>query len=270
MERTAGGANGRADRVRSSAASGATDGLLMMSVLLVDAHVEFRSQIRTALSESGMYQVVGEASTPGAAIDLARHLRPDVVVVDVDLPHLAGSDAIAHIRAEAPRARIVISARTDRDASAEDRRSTIDARDVDRMLELVREPHDDGDPAVAIALPNDPASVARARRFVRSWCRAWDESAIVESTLLVVSELVTNAITHGGGLSELRLRLTPDVLRIEVLDAGIGSPEVTASHDTDEGGRGLRIVTMISRGWGVDTGENGSKVIWSELARVAG
>jgi CheY-like chemotaxis protein len=242
----------------------------VFSVLLVGADAHFLLDVRSAVAESGRFKVVGEAATPKAAADLARELQPDVIVADIGLPQLAGSDVMTRIRAEAAHVRIVISARSDLDASSEVDPPGSHGREIVRLLELVGEPLATAGPAVVIALPNHPASVARARRFVRSWCQAWNESAIVEPTLLVVSELVTNAITHGGGLDELRLRLMPDALRVEVVDAGVGSPEIAESHETDEGGRGLRIVTSLSRAWGVENGENGTKVIWSEVARATG
>ncbi|MBV8430237.1 MAG: ATP-binding protein, partial [Solirubrobacterales bacterium] len=64
-----------------------------------------------------------------------------------------------------------------------------------------------------------------------------------ESARLVSSELVTNALLHGKGQIELRLRVLEDFLRIEVVDQGVDQAPAVRQEEADEsGGWGLRIV----------------------------
>lgn len=63
----------------------------MPSVLIVDDHAPFRCAIRILL-ERGGFRVVGEAGDGGAALDAVRHLAPDVVLLDIQLP---GDDGFA-------------------------------------------------------------------------------------------------------------------------------------------------------------------------------
>lgn len=66
------------------------------SILIVDDHPGFRASARRMLEASG-YEVVGEADTGAAAIAAARELRPDVVLLDVQLPDLDGFEVAARL-----------------------------------------------------------------------------------------------------------------------------------------------------------------------------
>jgi DNA-binding NarL/FixJ family response regulator len=66
------------------------------TVLVVDDHPGFRSRARRLLEAEG-YQVVGEAADGLTAVSEARRLRPDVVLLDVQLPDLDGFDVAARI-----------------------------------------------------------------------------------------------------------------------------------------------------------------------------
>lgn len=76
----------------------------------------------------------------------------------------------------------------------------------------------------------------------------WGLQDLVDTTELLVSELVTNALRHGHG--EIRLRLLLDrSLVCEVWDADLAQPRRRRARDTDEGGRGLQLVGLLSEGW---------------------
>jgi anti-sigma regulatory factor (Ser/Thr protein kinase) len=74
-----------------------------------------------------------------------------------------------------------------------------------------------------------------------------------EDAILMVSELVTNALRHGRG--EITLRITPaaDHLTVEVADEGDGEVAIAAAPGTG-GGWGLRIVEELADTWGTDSG----------------
>jgi two-component sensor histidine kinase len=74
----------------------------------------------------------------------------------------------------------------------------------------------------------------------------------VVDAMLVVSELVTNAVIHGEGEIELRVDREDRMLRGTVTDGGGGFEYDQGSRGTDGlGGRGLRIVAAVSQRWGI-------------------
>ncbi|MGW5094971.1 SpoIIE family protein phosphatase [Streptomyces nodosus] len=112
-------------------------------------------------------------------------------------------------------------------------------------------------------LPREPRSVGRAREYARGQLLAWDLEPLVDTTELLVSELVTNALRYGEG--EIRLRLLLDrTLVCEVWDSGLVQPRRRRARDTDEGGRGLQLVGLLSAAWGSRRTPHG-KTVWFEL-----
>ncbi|MGY1497839.1 SpoIIE family protein phosphatase [Streptomyces sp. QTS52] len=112
-------------------------------------------------------------------------------------------------------------------------------------------------------LPREPRSVGRAREYTRTQLTAWGLEALIDTTELLVSELVTNALRYGEG--EIRLRLLLDrMLVCEVWDAGLVQPRRRRARDTDEGGRGLQLVGLLSAAWGSRRTPRG-KTVWFEL-----
>jgi serine phosphatase RsbU (regulator of sigma subunit)/anti-sigma regulatory factor (Ser/Thr protein kinase) len=124
-----------------------------------------------------------------------------------------------------------------------------------------------GLPAEAVGdwrLPREPRSVGRARELARGQLTAWGLEALIDTVELLVSELVTNALRYGEG--EIRLRLLRDrTLVCEVWDAGLVQPRRRRARDTDEGGRGLQLVGLLSAAWGSRRTPRG-KTVWFELA----
>jgi PAS domain S-box-containing protein len=123
-----------------------------------------------------------------------------------------------------------------------------------------------GLPADAVGdwrLPREPRSVGRARELARAQLVAWSLEPLVDTVELLVSELVTNAMRYGEG--EIRLRLLLDrTLVCEVWDAGLVQPRRRRARDTDEGGRGLQLVGLLSAAWGSRRTPHG-KTVWFEL-----
>ena len=89
---------------------------------------------------------------------------------------------------------------------------------------------------------------------------------------LLVSELVTNVVRHTGegasiGISDMRVRVYPDRVRIEVRDAGPGFAGAGPQADKDPGsGWGLFLVDELADEWGIDSGLQ--NCVWFELART--
>ncbi|CAL9412345.1 ATP-binding protein [Streptomyces sp. enrichment culture] len=112
-------------------------------------------------------------------------------------------------------------------------------------------------------------SVPAARAFAREALGDWGLRARADDVVLCVSELATNALLHGvppgrGFLLKLGLLPGGDGVRVEVHDSGDGVPAVPLeSHGSDEGGRGLLLVSELADKWGVTEREPG-KVVWFE------
>lgn len=112
-------------------------------------------------------------------------------------------------------------------------------------------------------------SVPAARAFARETLADWGVRGRADDVVLCVSELATNALLHGvppGRGFLLRLWLLPrgDGVRVEVHDSGDGVPAVPLeSGGSDEGGRGLLLVSELADKWGVTEREPG-KVVWFE------
>jgi anti-sigma regulatory factor (Ser/Thr protein kinase) len=111
-------------------------------------------------------------------------------------------------------------------------------------------------------LPADPAVVAEARKEAARQLAEWGLEELAFTTELVVSELVTNAIRHAEGPIRLRL-IRERALICEVSDGGATAPHLRHPRTTDEGGRGLLLVSQFSRRWGTRFVPEG-KVIWAE------
>jgi two-component system response regulator NreC len=139
----------------------------MIRVLLVDDHQIVRSGVRRVLEATGRFDIVGEAAGVSDAVERARLLRPDVVVLDLTLRDGTGLDAIADVREVG--ARVVILSMQDepayarkafelgaqgyvvKDAADEELADAIDAVLADRIYVhpalaarlVMREPEDD-------------------------------------------------------------------------------------------------------------------------------
>ncbi|GLW64586.1 hypothetical protein Arub01_28300 [Actinomadura rubrobrunea] len=113
------------------------------------------------------------------------------------------------------------------------------------------------------SLPEEPQAAGLARELVRRQLAAWNlGEEFVITTELLVSELVSNVILHAKGPIGLRM-LRSWTLTCEVSDASLTTPLIRRSKPTDEGGRGLQLVSALSQRWGTRYSANG-KTIWAE------
>ena len=78
-----------------------------LRILIVDDHSAVRHALREMLHQRPQLSVVGDASNGFEAIARANTLRPDVILMDVSMPHMDGVEATAHIHAEFPDIRIL-------------------------------------------------------------------------------------------------------------------------------------------------------------------
>lgn len=80
----------------------------MKKVLIVDDSLFMRQSIKSALTASGKYEVIGEAATGDQGIELSMDLQPDVITMDNILPDMLGIDIIKELRKEDITAKIIM------------------------------------------------------------------------------------------------------------------------------------------------------------------
>ncbi|MFI1302041.1 ATP-binding protein [Streptomyces sioyaensis] len=105
----------------------------------------------------------------------------------------------------------------------------------------------------------------QARYIARQQLAEWRLHEHADTAELLVSELVTNAITHGEGPITLSLRSQHGRLRCEVTDSYADLPQLRPTSPDCESGRGMQLVDMLARRWGVRCSEH-HKTVWFELA----
>ena len=118
-------------------------------------------------------------------------------------------------------------------------------------------------------LHDDPAEVRRARRLVSDHLETWGLRDLDQVTILLVSELVTNALLHGHPPLRLIARDILTGVRIEVHD---NNPEGAPQKRPDGGlqsGRGLQLVDSLATRWGWMESGSG-KCVWFEVDLVWG
>jgi DNA-binding NarL/FixJ family response regulator len=81
---------------------------MTLQILIVDDHAVVRRGVRSLLEAQPDWEIAGEATTGREAVELAKQLQPDIVVMDLSLPELSGLDATRHILKESPRSEIVV------------------------------------------------------------------------------------------------------------------------------------------------------------------
>jgi anti-sigma regulatory factor (Ser/Thr protein kinase) len=129
---------------------------------------------------------------------------------------------------------------------------------------------------VQLEVGPDPAEVGRARRWARSRLAGsgiGDDEPLAETLVLLISELVTNAVVHTGCPAVLRMLFgggaaEAGTVRVEVADRSARPPQPRHAEGEDTNGRGLELVDGLADRWGWQREGNG-KSIWCEIDRWA-
>jgi DNA-binding NarL/FixJ family response regulator len=82
--------------------------VIPLRILIVDDHAVVRRGVRSLLESEDGFEITGEATTGREAVEMARRLQPDVVVMDLSLPELNGLDATRQILKDCPRSEILV------------------------------------------------------------------------------------------------------------------------------------------------------------------
>jgi two-component sensor histidine kinase len=102
---------------------------------------------------------------------------------------------------------------------------------------------------ITVTLPRDPGAPRRARALLREHAAELDPDRL-DNAVLLISELVTNAVLHGTGEIRLIIDVDGTEARFAVADEGDGTPAVSDTPGPD-GGWGLRLVGQLATRWGV-------------------
>ena len=119
-------------------------------------------------------------------------------------------------------------------------------------------------------LTGEPVSASKARDFIRQHLVAHDLPSMVEDIQLVASELATNAMVHARTPFVVTLSEMDGVVLLDIRDGSTAVPARATPQGMDLGGRGLMIVELLSRAWGVSTDGAGSKSVWASFATRTG
>lgn len=123
-----------------------------------------------------------------------------------------------------------------------------------------------GHPGYSETLPCEAESAETARRLVRTALAAWGLEHMAEDGVLVVTELVANAVNHtrGRSIRVIVARISDHVVRVGVVDTSRTMPVPRHPADTEVHGRGLTLVDALAIRWGTDLKRSG-KCVWAEL-----
>ncbi|MET8758724.1 ATP-binding protein [Lentzea sp. NPDC004782] len=116
-----------------------------------------------------------------------------------------------------------------------------------------------------VVLPDSPAAPMMARAAVREACERWELQKISDDAVLVVSELVENAVRHARSSSTLRIELRPRGLSLAVRDDDPSPPVLEPPEPDVPGHRGVQLVDRISVAWGFAPSSGGGKIVWAVL-----
>jgi two-component sensor histidine kinase len=119
-------------------------------------------------------------------------------------------------------------------------------------------------PEFRLSLPPMAASVKLARNRLRALLDSWADEQTRHAALVLLSEVVTNAVRHAPGAFQVTVTLAKHRLYARVRDE---SPWPPRAREPDEhGGRGLELLRSLSQRWGVEQHPGDGKTVWFEVA----
>jgi DNA-binding NarL/FixJ family response regulator len=252
----------------------------MPRVLVADDDPDYRLLVRLALGPTS-FEVVAEAPDGRSAVESAAACRPDLVLLDCSMPGGDAFDALPGLRRVAAGCRVILM------SGYPPRELRLAARSAGALGFLSKDtaPSRLGDELVTLAgivdavegvlveasarLSSDVRSPSAARRFVARMLGPWQLGPLLDTVKLLASELVTNAVVHGGAGLDLGvvIQLTDGAVRVEVSDPSDLVPNLGTPELGEESGRGLWMVATMASAWGVRRHPGGGKTVWFEVDR---
>ncbi|MEU5426872.1 ATP-binding protein [Streptomyces olivoreticuli] len=131
---------------------------------------------------------------------------------------------------------------------------------------MTAHPAGTGVPAYSETVPCTAASARRARLLVTTALDTWGLPDMIEAGILLMSELVANAVEHtrSRNLRVIISRPEPDRVRVAVVDMSRTHPSPRTTTAEEEHGRGLVVIAALSDNWGTDPLRWGKRV-WADL-----
>jgi DNA-binding NarL/FixJ family response regulator len=211
-------------------------------VLVVDDHPVWRDGVRSDLEGAGVATVVGEASDGGEAVELARTEMPDVVIMDLNLPMVKGSEATRRIVEESPHVRVLVLSASGEEADvleavkAGARGYLLKSATSEEIVDAVRRVH--GGEAVftpslaglvldefhrlASKDPDEPDLTARENEVLRLVAKGYTYREIAEKLFISV-KTVQNHVQNI--LTKLQLRRRYELMRYAIQKGLDRTPE---------------------------------------------
>jgi PAS domain S-box-containing protein len=119
--------------------------------------------------------------------------------------------------------------------------------------------------SAAITLPAEPRSVTAGRQFTGKTLAEWGHPEHTDTACLLVSEILTNALSHARAPIELRVHRSATEIVTEISDDSPRLPQRRLAGPGDESGRGLMLVEALATQWGTRPGPAG-KIFWFTIA----
>jgi anti-sigma regulatory factor (Ser/Thr protein kinase) len=118
-----------------------------------------------------------------------------------------------------------------------------------------------------LQVPAELRALPHARSWVRQQTRAHGvPSPTAQVVELLTSELVSNAVVHGGGrVVVVRAGGDGEFFVVSVTDSGDAMPVLRSTGPEVPGGQGMRLVDRLAESWGVDRAPAGGKTVWFRL-----
>lgn len=246
-----------------------------LRVLIVDDDADQRFVVRRLLERAGIDHI-GEAADGDEGLRTATELRPDLILLDLAMPVRSGIDVLPALRLAVPEANVVVLSNLPPQRLRPLVRRLGAVGFVEKRVAPDRLVHEvllaaafvEGIVASASGrFAAATTSPRHARELVRDVLGAHDDE-LVSSAELLVSELVSNTVLHTSGAPLVEVRLTDDLVRVEVYDTDASMPRRRVPDADSPGGRGLLLLDRIASRWGADPVDDG-KVVWFELDRSA-
>jgi CheY-like chemotaxis protein/anti-sigma regulatory factor (Ser/Thr protein kinase) len=240
--------------------------------LIVDDDPDHREIVRMVLERAGLGPVT-EAADGSAGVAAARTEAPELVLLDIDMPGRSGLDVLPELRQAAPAARVVMLSTFPRRLHGREATQRgavgyvekhVPLRDLLREILLAAAIAETAQEVVA-DLPADPSSARIARTLVIDALGDVGGELLFALELLV-SEVVTNAVTHAASAPRIEAHLSPTTIRVAVYDAEHRLPGHRVPDRDRPGGRGLHLLDRLATRWGAEPTDDG-KVVWFELDR---
>ena len=117
----------------------------------------------------------------------------------------------------------------------------------------------------SVTLPFELTSGREARTYLRNVLPNMGCLHVLEDAVLLLTELVNNAVVHAGSGAEVRLQRVGSLLSVQVRDGGAGGVLPRAAQTHDLGGRGLALLDTVAVAWGSDADAAAGHRVWFHL-----